>query len=496
MLLSDVKTGLINIVGSEWVSDRYEDRLPYSKDKVTSMGFFPSRLPDFVVMPVNTEQIQKIVILANRYKIPLHQLGAGVHLLCGSIPTSGGITLDYKRMDGLWIDEDSMTVTLEPGITAVGISGEFRSRVRNEGKNLRPYFPGGPGSSTYMGTLFFQGMNKLVSNKLGQGKAMVTSLEMVMPDGSIFNTGSGAFPFGPGKFWQHGPGPDLTMLPFTSWGAYGICTKMTMKLFPIQPDFMPFWATYNEPGPAVEAAVELMHKEIGKGLVITTRWIHCAYSASNRNEDFRLEKASAKYFLGLALEGTERRVQHDLQICQQMARETKGRIVPMELMMVYGGPRANIEGWAQGASPRLMRHHPSLTGLFSFNSVDKFAEFADTCDQIVLDTPEWRDYPNPGDGVYNCGAQMYSVFYGQYALCEYTFAVDNDDPKHVEGFAKLMHKMGPLGWKMGQGPYAPLREHETADMLGPFYDVAEQYKKMIDPNNIMNPGIGFPNLGI
>jgi hypothetical protein len=63
-----------------------------------------------------------------------------------------------------------------------------------------------------------------------------------------------------------------------------------------------------------------------------------------------------------------------------------------------------------------MRHHPSLTGLFSCNTIDKFLEFANTCDQNVLNTPEWRDYPNPGDGVYNCGAQMYSVFYGQYGL--------------------------------------------------------------------------------
>lgn len=494
MSLKDIKQDLINIVGADWVSDHYEDRLPYSRDKVTSMGFFPSRMPDFIVMPATAEQIQKIVVLANRYKIPVNQIGAGVHLLCGSIPTTGGITLDFKRMDGLWVDEDSMTVTLEPGVIAVAISGEFRSWVKREGENLRPYFPGGPGSSTYMGTLFFQGMNKLVSNKLGQGMAMVTSLEMVMPDGSILNTGSGAFPLGPGKFWQHGPGPDLTLLPFTAWGAYGICTKMTMKLFPIQPDFMPFWATYMEPEPAVEAATEILHRELGKGLVITTRWIHCAYSAINRNEDFRLEKAAAKYFLGVALEGTPRHVAHDLRICEQMAKRTKGRIVPTELMLVYGGPRANIEGWAQGASPRLMRHHPSLTGLFSYNTIDKFPEFANTCDQIVLDTPEWRDYPNPGDGVYNCGAQMYSVFYGQYGLLEYTFATDNDDPQHVAGFAKLLQNMGHLGWKMGEGPYSPLRAHEPADLLGTFYDVAAQYKRLIDPNNILNPGIAFPNL--
>jgi FAD/FMN-containing dehydrogenase len=494
MSLEDIRKDLINIVGPDWVSDKYEDRLPYSKDKVTAMGFLPSRMPDFIVMPQTTEQIQKIVVLANRYRIPINQIGAGVHLLCGSIPTTGGITLDYKRMDGLWIDEDNMTVTLEPGVIAVGISGEFRNRVKKGAKKLRPYFPGGPGSSTYMGTLIFQGMNKLVSNKLGQGMAVTTSLEMVMPDGTIFNTGSGALPFGPGKFWQHGPGPDLTMLPFTSWGSYGICTKMTMKLFPIQPDFMPFWATYMNPEPAVEAAIELNHREVGKGLVVTTRWIHCAYSGMNRNEDFRLERAAPTYFLGVALEGTKRHVEHDLKICQKMAQRTKGRIVPMELILVYGGPRANIEGWAQGASPRLMRHHSALTGLFSYNAIDKFPEFANTCDQTVLDTPEWRDHPNPGDGVYNCGAQMYSVLYGQYSLCEYTFALDHDDPKHVAGFAQLMHKLGHLGWKMGQGPYAPLREHEPADLLGNFYTTAERFKRLVDPQNILNPGIGFPNL--
>jgi FAD/FMN-containing dehydrogenase len=494
MSIKDIKQDLINIVGSEWVSDNYEDLLPYSKDKLTVMGAVPSRMPDFVVMPKTTEQIQKIVVLANRSKMPVNQLGAGTHLLCGSIPTTGGITLDYKRMDGFWIDDDNMTVTLEPGVSAVGISGEFRSLVKNEGKSQRPYFPGGPGPSAYMGTLIFQGMNKFMSNKFGQGMATVASLEMVMPDGSIVNTGSGTFPLGPGKFWQHGPGPDLTLLPFTAWGAFGICTKMTMKLFPIQPHYRPFWALYMSPEPAVEAAIELQHREVGKGLAISPPWIQSAYSASNRDEDFRLAWASPKYSLGVALEGTKRHVAHDLKVCQQVAKRTKGRIVPMELISVYRGPEANLKGWAQGASPRLMRRHPSLTGLFDFGTIDKFPEWSKILDQVVLDTPEWRDYPQPGDGFYNCGAQIYSVLYGQYVLNEYTFATDHDDPEHVAGFIKLMHKLGHLPWEMGSGPYACLREHEPADLLGSFYYLAEGFKRLIDPNNILNPGIAFPNL--
>jgi len=62
-------------------------------------------LPEFIVFPGSTEETQKIVRLANEYKISLYIIGAGSTLLVGSIPTAkNGVTLDFKRMDKIEVD--------------------------------------------------------------------------------------------------------------------------------------------------------------------------------------------------------------------------------------------------------------------------------------------------------------------------------------------------------------------------------------------------------
>ncbi|NVM03687.1 MAG: FAD-dependent oxidoreductase, partial [Candidatus Helarchaeota archaeon] len=105
---------LKKIVGEEWVTDRPEELIIYSKDMTENE---PSK-PDVVVMPKSTEEVQKIVKLANEKKIPLTPYVAGANVGGLAIPTKGGILIDLKRMDQiLEVDESNMYVIVEPGVT-------------------------------------------------------------------------------------------------------------------------------------------------------------------------------------------------------------------------------------------------------------------------------------------------------------------------------------------------------------------------------------------
>ena len=64
---------LADIVGEDRVSNNPEELFIYSRDS----GAQPPRKVDFVVMPETVEEIQEIVRLANKEKIPITPLGGG-----------------------------------------------------------------------------------------------------------------------------------------------------------------------------------------------------------------------------------------------------------------------------------------------------------------------------------------------------------------------------------------------------------------------------------
>ena len=90
-----VQKALIDIVGEEHVSNRQEELFIYSWD----LGTTEPHRPHYAVSPRTTEDIQKIMKLANQNKIPVVPLGGGLSLAGLAVPFCGGILLDLKRMD-------------------------------------------------------------------------------------------------------------------------------------------------------------------------------------------------------------------------------------------------------------------------------------------------------------------------------------------------------------------------------------------------------------
>ena len=85
---------LEEIVGKENVSSRIEERYFYSKDA----GATDPCMPDYVVLPNSTEQVQAIVNFANEKKIGITPIGGGVTTSGLAVPSRGGIILDLKRI--------------------------------------------------------------------------------------------------------------------------------------------------------------------------------------------------------------------------------------------------------------------------------------------------------------------------------------------------------------------------------------------------------------
>jgi len=220
--MSDVLKSLIDIVGDRGVSNAPEELWFYARDP----GVLEPHLPDYVVAPKTTEQVQKIVQLANREKIPIVPMGNGMALTGLVIPLKGGIVMDMKRMNKiLEVNEKARYAVVEGGTS----QGVLKAYLQDHYPHLRHSLPDAPPTVTIAANVAIHGQGRL-TQQYGFNSDMVTGLEVVLPTGEVCKIGSPSL----GPYWfSKGPTlPDLSGL-FLGWlGTTGILTKVGLKLYP------------------------------------------------------------------------------------------------------------------------------------------------------------------------------------------------------------------------------------------------------------------------
>ena len=215
MLSEQIINELNSIVGKDNVFTSKADRICYSYD-ATQQSF----LPDVVVHPGSTEEISRVMKLANRELIPVFPRGAGSGFTGGSLPTRGGIVMCTERMDRiLLIDEENLVATVEPGV----VTEQFQKSV----EKLGLFYPPDPASlkfSTLGGNVAeCAGGPRCI--KYGVTKDFIIGLEVVTPTGDIITTG--------GPTMKGVVGYDLTKLMCGSEGTLGVITRIVIKLLPL-----------------------------------------------------------------------------------------------------------------------------------------------------------------------------------------------------------------------------------------------------------------------
>ena len=174
-----------------------------------------------VARPDSTEAVQAVVRLCAEAGIAVVPQGGNTGLVLGSIPTEHRPTvlLTLERMNRVrTMDPDNYSMVVEAGCVIQNV----QQAAREAGREF-PFSLASEGSSTIGGTLSTNaGGNNTI--RFGNAREQVLGLEVVLPDGSVFD--------GLNTLRKNNTGYDLKHLFVGGEGTLGIITAAAMRLVP------------------------------------------------------------------------------------------------------------------------------------------------------------------------------------------------------------------------------------------------------------------------
>lgn len=187
-----------------------------------------TKLPAAVILPRTTEDVQKIVKICNRFKVPYVPYSTGFYGPRSHCHEENELIIDMKRMKDCEFDDAHFYATIQPGV----VFSPFQEECMKRGAYT--VVGGGGAQCSVIANLISDGWSPL-SLRVSLPMRRILGLELVLPDGELVKLGSLAA--GDDGFWGEGIGPDLRgiLRGYTGvLGCLGIVTKMAVKVMPFQ----------------------------------------------------------------------------------------------------------------------------------------------------------------------------------------------------------------------------------------------------------------------
>jgi len=246
MLSDRALAALREVVPGDRVLTAREDLLTYAADATPLLG----QPPAAVVAPVDVEQVTRIVRLANEEGFAIVPRGAGTGLSGGAVPTSeDAVVLLFHRWNRiLEIDDANHMAWVEPGV----VTGDLHRAV--EERDL--FYPPDPGSMRVctLGGNVAENAGGLRGLKYGVTKDYVQAIEAVLPTGEFVRLG--------GKAVKDVAGYGLKDLMVGSEGTLGIFTRILVRLVARPRATRTILATFDSIEAAGEAVATILAERI------------------------------------------------------------------------------------------------------------------------------------------------------------------------------------------------------------------------------------------
>ncbi len=209
------------------------DALPYLR-----------QMPTVVVLPGSASEVQAVVRLCSRERVPFVARGHGTGLSGGALPVPGGVVISLARLNRvLEIDLPNRQVTVEPGVTNL----EITKQVAPHGY----YYAPDPSSQQVcsIGGNVAENSGGAHCLKYGFTVHHVLAVEAVLPDGELIRVGSTL---------ADAPGPDLLSLLVGSEGTLAVVTKVVVRILRRPESVQTLLAAFDSMSAAGSAVSEII----------------------------------------------------------------------------------------------------------------------------------------------------------------------------------------------------------------------------------------------
>ena len=460
----DVLKELKNIVGSNYVITDKDSMVDYKKDQSSSFSKV-EKYPDVLIKPRTTEEISKIVRLANENMIPITPMGGKTGLVGGAIPIYGGIALSLERKNNdILVDEENIMVEVDAGVTM----GDLYEAVEEKNLSL-PIHP--TTEDSFVGGTISTNASGENSLRHGLMRNYVKGIEVVLPNGEVINLG--------GKILKNNTGYSLLHLMIGSEGTLGIITRATLRLYP--PSEKPRFVIvpFSKKEDAIKAVPEIIKKSILPDGIEYLEKKPIENSEKEANIKWPVEKGEATLMISISgMDENEilNKAEKIMTVCEEnnaidlflatKTREVNNLIKIREVMGENPGMDDKVQYWDPDFSV----------------PVSEIPTFLEKTREILENSStngEYYTYGHAGDGNIHTGA----------------FFPEDDDIDEIkkvhERWIKVAIELGgSVSGEHGIGIFgiSDLKKYRSEEELR----LMKGIKKLFDPNNIMNPGKVIP----
>jgi 4-cresol dehydrogenase (hydroxylating) len=485
-----------NIVGDEWVKVELDQLAPYARIMVPD----PTELhqPSAAVAPSSKEEIQAILKIANKYKIPLWTISVGRNFGYGAAApaTPGQVVLDLKRMNKIIeVDPELGTALIEPGVT-------FKQLFDYLKEHDLPFWVNKPAPAPVVGPMGFTLERGQGYTRYQEQAQHFSGMEVMLADGSVVKTGMG----GPenSKVWQAyrwGYGPWVDGL-FTQ-SNYGIVTKLGLWLMKKPKNTMTYVVGLDSEEKAAKA-IDVVRELRMDGIIDTGLVFHLSYGVamSQKRSEFYpgpgsvpdevWDGVSKKMGIPLwtsagTLYGTEEQIALSAKMVKeafekiggvfQYEHEVSGpAIVMMKNMKMLGTDALSLEDFA------IFNYRGGGSAWFG-PMIPAKAEDAANCHKIIK--KHLHEYGFDFMGGYMCG------YSGRNFEAATVLLYDRNNPEETAKAKECQMKIIEETTKAGYPIYraSTVVMDQVADLYGEERKALNnRLKDALDPNHILSPG--------
>ena len=481
------KEKLVKIVGAGNVMYEQTALDEYSKD----MSFVNTVRPVCVVKPTNADDIQKIVNLANETLTPLVPVSSGPpHFRGDTVPGTGGaVIVDLSGMKKVVrVDRARRVAMVEPGVTF----GELIPEVEKEGLRLNmPLLP--RKSKSVVGSILEREPVIMPKYQWDISDPLACA-GIFFGTGDEFRTGQAAGPGTVEEQWAVGGVQKAPYGPGTaSWhrliqgaqGTMGIVTWASMRCEILPSLEEPFVVGSSNLDTLLELTSWLIRLRMVNECFILNNTNLAAIFTKKWPKDYQnLKDALPTWTLFYTVAGyeyfPEERVSSHIKDITDITQR-----LGVEAVKAVGGVSANeiLKAVQQpsGEPYWKLRYKGACQDIFFLTIYDKLEG------QIggMNDLAEKAGYPASDVGVY-----IQPIVQGTGYHCEFNLFYDPENPRELNRVKEL--STSATKNLMAKGAFFSRPYGESAGMIlnrdAATVAVLNKFKKIFDPNNVMNPG--------